>query len=111
MRTRNCTALLAAHRAAWQRLWSRFHIDVGDAHANRVLRLHAFHALQTLSRHTMELDVGVPARGLHGEGYRGHVFWDDALVLPLLTYRLPELTRELPRYRYRRLEAARRLAA
>ncbi len=59
----------------------------------------------------MELDVGVPARGLHGEGYRGHVFWDDALVLPLLTYRLPELTRELLRYRYRRLEAARRLAA
>jgi trehalose/maltose hydrolase-like predicted phosphorylase len=100
-----------AHAAAWQRLWSRFQLDVGDAHANQVLRLHAFHLLQTLSRHTMELDVGVPARGLHGEGYRGHVFWDEVLVLPLLTYRLPELTEELIGYRYRRLEAARRLAA
>jgi hypothetical protein len=53
----------------------------------------------------------VPARGLHGEGYRGHVFWDDVLVLPLLSYRLPELTKQLLRYRFRRLGAARRLAA
>jgi trehalose/maltose hydrolase-like predicted phosphorylase len=103
--------LLAAHAAAWHRLWSRFQFDVGDTHADQVLRLHAFHTLQTLSRHTMELDVGVPARGLHGEGYRGHVFWDDVLVLPLLTYRLPELTEELIGYRYRRLGAARRRAA
>jgi HAD superfamily hydrolase (TIGR01509 family) len=103
--------LLRSHQAAWQGLWSRLHLDVGDEHANKVLRLHAFHVLQTLSRHTMELDVGAPARGLHGEGYRGHVFWDEMLVLPLLAYRLPELTRELLRYRYRRLEAARRMAA
>jgi beta-phosphoglucomutase family hydrolase len=102
---------LPSHAAAWQRLWSRYDFDVGDAHADRVLRLHAFHVLQTLSRHTMELDVGIPARGLHGEGYRGHVFWDEVLVLPLLTYRLPELARELLGYRYRRLEAARRQAA
>ena len=100
-----------SHAAAWQRLWSRFQFDVGDMHADKVLRLHAFHTLQTLSRHTMEIDVGVPARGLHGEGYRGHVFWDDVLVLPLLSYRLPELTEELIGYRYRRLGAARRLAA
>ena len=39
------------------------------------------------------------------------MFWDDVLVLPLLTYRLPELTEELIGYRYRRLGAARRLAA
>ena len=32
-----------AHAAAWQRLWSRFQLDVGNAHANQVLRLHAFH--------------------------------------------------------------------
>ncbi|MBV9172998.1 MAG: hypothetical protein JOZ81_23290 [Chloroflexi bacterium] len=103
--------LLVAHVAAWERLWSRSGVDVGDEHANRILRLHAFHVLQTLSRQTLSLDVGAPARGLHGEGYRGHIFWDDVLVLPVLTYRLPELTKHMLGYRFRRLEAARRLAA
>ena len=36
---------------------------------------------------------GVPARGLHGEAYRGHVFWDELFVLPFLNLRLPELAR------------------
>ena len=103
--------LLQAHAAAWNRIWSRCRFEIGDAHANRVLRLHGFHTLQTLSRQMIGLDVGVPARGLHGEGYRGHVFWDDVLVLPLVTYRLPELTKQLIGYRLRRLPAARRLAA
>ena len=103
--------LLAEHVAAWAVMWSRFRLRVENGTVNHVLRLHAFHLVQTLSRHTMELDVGVPARGLHGEGYRGHVFWDDVLVLPFLTFRLPELVRELLRYRYRRLDAARRAAA
>jgi trehalose/maltose hydrolase-like predicted phosphorylase/beta-phosphoglucomutase-like phosphatase (HAD superfamily) len=103
--------MLSAHVVAWNGIWTRCHFEVGDVHANRVLRLHGFHALQTLSRQTMALDVGVPARGLHGEAYRGHVFWDDVLVLPLVTYRLPELTKQLLGYRFRRLTAARRLAA
>jgi trehalose/maltose hydrolase-like predicted phosphorylase/beta-phosphoglucomutase-like phosphatase (HAD superfamily) len=103
--------LLRTHIAAWKRIWSRCRFEIGDAYANRVLRLHGFHMLQTLSRQVIGLDVGVPARGLHGEGYRGHVFWDDVLVLPLATYRLPELTRQLLGYRVRRLSAARRLAA
>ena len=51
-----------------------------------------------------------PARGLHGEGYRGHVFWDELFVFPLLNLRVPELTRALLLYRYRRLPQARRSA-
>ena len=108
---RSFDELLQSHAAAWKRVWSRCHFEVGDPHANRMLRLHGFHTLQTLSRQMIGLDVGVPARGLHGEGYRGHVFWDDVLVLPLVTYRLPELTKQLIGYRFRRLPAARRLAA
>ena len=63
--------LLASHAAAWHRLWSRFQFDVGDTHADKVLRLHAFHTLQTLSRHTMELDVGVPRAGSTARGTAG----------------------------------------
>jgi alpha,alpha-trehalase len=96
------------HRLAWDRLWQRFEITItGSERTQLLLRLHVFHLLQTLSTHTIDLDVGVPARGLHGEAYRGHVFWDELFVLPLLNYRLPILTRSLLEYRQRRLRAAR----
>ena len=63
-----------------------------------------------VSEHTIDLDVGVPARGLHGEAYRGHIFWDELFIFPFLNLRLPELTRALLLYRYRRLTEARRAA-
>ncbi|MGY5135468.1 glycoside hydrolase family 65 protein, partial [Streptomyces nigrescens] len=66
--------LRAAHRRAWENLWRQAKLEV-PGESGRILRLHLFHVLQTLSPHTAELDVGVPARGLHGEAYRGHVFW------------------------------------
>ncbi|MFB9836192.1 glycosyl hydrolase family 65 protein [Actinoallomurus acaciae] len=53
----------------------------------------------------------MPARGLHGEAYRGRVFWDELFVFPLQNLRMPELTRALLLYRYRRLPQARRNAA
>ncbi|WHF24270.1 hypothetical protein QJS66_08805 [Kocuria rhizophila] len=36
-----------------------------------------------------------PARGLHGEGYRGHIFWDELLILPVINMRQPHVTRSL----------------
>jgi trehalose 6-phosphate phosphatase len=99
------------HVRAWRRLWPRFRITIsGNDDAQRVIRLHLLHLLQTLSPHTADLDVGVPARGLHGEAYRGHVFWDELFVFPVLNLRLPDLTRALLRYRYRRLPEARQAA-
>ena len=105
------TQLLDGHNAAWQHLWARLRIDLdrGDG-AVRVLRLHLLHLVQTLSPHIADLDVGVPARGLHGEAYRGHVFWDELFVFPVLNLRFPTVTRALLHYRYRRLPQARRAA-
>ncbi|MCX4903792.1 glycoside hydrolase family 65 protein [Streptomyces sp. NBC_00878] len=102
-------ALLDSHVAAWARLWRRADVQV-PGEAGRVLRLHLFHVLQTLSPHTTELDVGVPARGLHGEAYRGHVFWDELFVLPYLNLHFPEVSRALLNYRHRRLPQACRAA-
>ncbi|MER6404232.1 glycosyl hydrolase family 65 protein [Streptomyces viridosporus] len=103
-------ALLDSHTAAWGRLWRRAEVRV-PGEAGRVLRLHLFHVLQTLSPHTADLDVGVPARGLHGEAYRGHVFWDELFVLPYLNLHFPEVSRALLTYRHRRLPQACRAAA
>lgn len=85
---------------AWEGLWRRFAVEVdGEAEEVLAVRAHLVHVLQTLSPHTIDCDAGVPARGLHGEAYRGHVFWDELFVLPLLDLRLPELTRSLLLYR------------
>ena len=110
---RGFEALADEHRAAWSRLWeeSAITIDGTGVQDQLVLNLHVFHLLQTLSPHTAALDAGVPARGLHGEGYRGHVFWDELFVMPVLTARLPAVARSLLDYRWRRLPAARDAAA
>ncbi|ELS50649.1 glycoside hydrolase family 65 protein [Streptomyces viridochromogenes] len=97
--------LLRSHLTAWDQLWRRAELDV-PGESGRILRLHLFHVLQTLSPHTADLDVGVPARGLHGEAYRGHVFWDELFVLPYLNLHFPEVSRALLHYRHRRLEQA-----
>ncbi|POH72490.1 beta-phosphoglucomutase family hydrolase [Arthrobacter glacialis] len=105
------TALLKDHETAWRRLWERFEISLdGDRHSQLVLNLHVFHLLQTISLYTAALDAGVPARGLHGEGYRGHVFWDELFVFPVIGLRLPDVSRALLEYRWRRLDAARAAA-
>ncbi|WP_030346973.1 glycoside hydrolase family 65 protein [Streptomyces sp. NRRL S-1022] len=101
--------LRETHRSAWEQLWRRTALDV-PGEAGSILRLHLFHLLQTLSPHTADLDVGVPARGLHGEAYRGHVFWDELFVLPYLDLHVPEVSRALLHYRHRRLDAACRAA-
>ena len=97
-----------AHTLAWAHLWERLSIEFDD-HADelRILRLHLLHLLQTVSCNSEDLDIGVPARGLHGEAYRGHIFWDELFIFPVLNLRLPTITRSLLRYRYRRLVEAR----
>jgi alpha,alpha-trehalase len=108
--------LLQSHILAWKQLWRRFAIDFDSKqdeceYTDTILHLYMFHVLQTSSLHTMDLDVGIPSRGWHGEAYRGHIFWDEIFVFPLLNFRLHEITRALLRYRHRRLPAARRHAA
>ena len=105
--------MLGQHVLAWSHLWARFAIDLRggeDSQVLPVLRLHIFHLLQTISPNSVGRDIGVPARGLHGEAYRGHVFWDDLFVFPAINLRLPELSRSLKAYRYHRLPAAREAA-
>jgi len=109
--------LLESHALAWDHLWRRFEIDYYPSdpkqgeRTSRILHLYTFHLLQTTSMHTMDLDVGVPSRGWHGEAYRGHIFWDEIFIFPLLNFRMPEITRSLLMYRYRRLDQARKAAS
>lgn len=110
-RARNFEEAFEHNRSSWKRLWQACDVRVfGDDEAQHLLRVHISHILQTCSHHTADLDAGVPARGINGEAYRGHVFWDELFVYPFLTFRTPDITRGLLMYRYRRLSEARAAA-
>ncbi len=110
--------LLRTQTLIWEQLWSYFDITFEDRNQkrgdriSRILHLHIFHLLQTASVNSMvmDLDVGVPSRGWHGEAYRGHILWDELFIFPTYNWRLPEITKELLMYRYRRLAEARTAA-
>ncbi|HVX23347.1 MAG TPA: HAD-IA family hydrolase [Acidimicrobiales bacterium] len=103
--------LVAAQRAAWARLWSQAAIEITAAgRPAGIVNLHLYHVLQVATPAVADLDCGLGARGLHGEGYDGHVFWDELFVFPILNLRFPRSSRALLRYRGRRLGSARRLA-
>ena len=98
---------LERHAAACEEMWRDCDVHVpGDDRVQFLLRLHIAHVVQVCSHHTADLDAGVPARGLNGEAYRGHVFWDELYVYPYLNFRMPEVTRSLLMYRHRRLGEA-----
>jgi trehalose/maltose hydrolase-like predicted phosphorylase/beta-phosphoglucomutase-like phosphatase (HAD superfamily) len=100
--------LLARHEGTWGILWNRFDLELDSANewAETVLHLHIFHLLQTVSPHTEHLDVGVPARGWHGEAYRGHIFWDELFIFPFFNLQQPTVAAALLDYRHARLPAA-----
>ncbi len=110
------SALFARHVQAWRHLWRRFDVHLtpraGASGLNvpMLLRLNIFHLLQSASINSIGLDIGIPARGWTGEAYEGHIFWDELFIFPALNYRMPEITRSLLLYRYRRLDEARAAA-
>ena len=110
-------AVMAEHVLAWKHLWRRFdmHIETAEpgfkSNVAMLLRLNMFHLLQAVSTSSIGLDMGVPARGWTGEAYQGHIFWDELFIFPFFSFRMPEITRSLLMYRYRRLGEARAAAA
>jgi beta-phosphoglucomutase family hydrolase len=110
-------AVMSDHVLAWKHLWRRFDVHVQFADGGfelnipMLLRLNMIHLLHTVSPNSIGLDIGVPARGWTGEAYLGHIFWDELFIFPFFNYRMPEITRTLLMYRYRRLDEARAAAA
>ncbi len=59
----------------------------------------------------LSADYSIGAKGLTGEGYKGHVFWDTELfILPFYTYTMPETARNLLKFRFDGLDGARKKA-
>jgi len=77
--------LFREHVRSWRRVWRRIGLSIrGDKHIEKALKFNAFHLLQVIdddSEYTI-----LPARGLHGLGYRGHVFWDTEIYASHFTH-------------------------
>lgn len=103
-----------ASEQAWKNLWDKADIVIdGDLMSQKLLRLHICHLLSSCSPYSngkYKLDVSVTARGLHGEAYRGHIFWDEIFILPFYIMHFPQTARQLLMYRYNRLPGARKIA-
>ena len=86
--------------------WDKTDVAIdGDDYVQQGIRFNLFHILQATGRDGM---TSVGAKGLSGEGYEGHVFWDTEMyVIPFYTHTCPHLSRSLLMYRYHTLDAAR----
>ncbi len=97
----------ADHEAALRRFWDSSDIIIeGDERAQRGLRFNILQLYNCASDTDDTVSIG--AKGLHGEGYRGHVFWDtETFMLPFFIFTQPKIARNLLSYRYNTIEGAR----
>ncbi len=103
--------LLKASSEAWEEIWNRVDVKIiGDRRAQQLVRLHVYHTFVTTSPHNQHIDSGIPARGLHGEAYRGHILRDELYIFPFHCLHYPEIARAVLMYRYNRLPGAREYA-
>lgn len=86
--------------------WYRSDIEIkGDVSLQQAIRFNLFHLLQSVGR---DGKTNVSAKGLTGEGYEGHYFWDTEMyVIPAFLYSNPSISRKLLEYRYSTLNKAR----
>jgi len=96
---------------AWDAIWNKVDIKLtGDRVAQKMLRLHIYHLMVSASPHNKTIDASITARGLTGEAYRGHIFWDELFILPFYDIHFPETAKSMLMYRYKRLNKAREYA-
>lgn len=98
------------HTKIWEERWRKADITIkGPDFDQLALRFAIFHLIQMASWH--DYRVSVAAKGLTGEGYRGHVFWDtEIFILPFFLHIFPEVARLQLRYRHHTLPGALRKA-
>jgi alpha,alpha-trehalose phosphorylase len=107
--------LLAAQEQYMEDFWHRSDVRISalredwikrtTVEIQQAIRFNLFHILQASARAE---HAGVPAKGLTGQAYEGHSFWDTEIyMLPFLIYTSPRTARNLLTFRYQMLEQAR----
>ncbi|KPU27262.1 glycoside hydrolase [Caloranaerobacter sp. TR13] len=101
--------ILISQREFLEDFWKQACIEIkGDKALQQGIRYNQYQLLQSVGR---DGKTNIAAKGLTGEGYEGHYFWDTEIyILPFFLYTYPEISRKLLEYRYRILDKARQRA-
>ncbi|MGI5951455.1 MAG: glycoside hydrolase family 65 protein [Brooklawnia sp.] len=94
-------------QASWlQGFWERSDVEIGDsARVQQTVRWCIYQLAQAMARAD---GMGIPAKGLTGDGYEGHYFWDtEVYMVPFMTLTSPEQARNALRFRSTHLDQAR----
>ncbi|AOV08587.1 glycoside hydrolase family 65 protein [Sporosarcina ureilytica] len=105
-------SLFQRHKDAWQqKIWNKYNFELASDNDfdELALRFSLYHLTVMTPAHDERMGIG--AKALSGEGYKGHSFWDtEIFILPFFIYSNPEVAKSLLLYRYHGLEGARRKA-
>lgn len=98
--------------AAWKKeVWSVLPIEISSTNFKDQLAVNfaKYHLHAMTPAHDERMNIA--AKGLSGEGYKGHTFWDtEIFMLPYFTFTHPKIAHNLVSYRYLGLEGARKKA-
>ena len=103
--------LLQESREVWEAIWKKqdIVIDSREDDAQVAVRFALYH-LQIMVRKE-DNRVGIGAKALSGEDYKGHSFWDtETFIFPYFQMAEPEVARTLLEFRYKGLYGARKKA-
>lgn len=93
----------------WQKFWqdSDVKLVTTESDIQKLVRLNIFQMHQAAQKESNpDFDASVGSRGLTGEGYRGHIFWDELFLVPYYAANDPEAAKAIIKYRIKRLDAA-----
>jgi len=100
--------LLTESIKKWEEeVWNSIPVTVEseDSFDQLALRFAQYHLQIMVPKHDSRMSIA--AKGLSGEGYKGHTFWDNEIfTLPYFTFSQPEVARKLCEYRYLSLGGA-----
>ena len=103
--------LLIRSISEWDKIWGKHDIKISsnDDFDQLTIRFAIYHLTIMTPAHDNRMNIG--AKGLTGEGYKGHTFWDtEIFILPYFIYSDPNIARSLIEYRYNTLPGAHKKA-
>jgi trehalose/maltose hydrolase-like predicted phosphorylase len=97
--------IATAQAALLDRFWAAADLAIaGEPRLAATLRANLFHLFASAGRDGRS---SAAAKGLTGEGYEGHYFWDtEVFMLPVLSVLAPDIARAMLVYRANTLDAA-----
>jgi maltose phosphorylase len=101
---------LEGNKAFWSNIWNRFDIQIqGDEKNQQGIRFCIFQMTQTYNGQNPTNNIG--AKGLTGEAYNGHAFWDtETCCLPFYLFNNLRAAKNLLEFRYNKLPEAKERA-